>query len=262
MVLNAEKRARLAEVLSIRDDAAAGAGASAPPAPPATQTTPAPASSAPIAAIPLATVRASPPPTPLEKNKGVVLITSEDEEDTMDGPVFKRRKAATAATSHSSCARRLASLRDYPPSVSSPQGPLALEGGGESVPEPAPAPAPELPLVLQQILKGYQKRAMGSSTPEAVQENLALSLGEFLAQANASSHEVELKAKEQLALAEELALAKEQLAKQAQGFFIRETALNQELSILRQAELEANKKLYDKGQEYTTLLGKVVPLRT
>jgi len=62
-------------------------------------------------------------------------------------------------------------------------------------------------------------------------------------------------------LAKELALVKEQLANQAQGFFIRETALNQELSALRQIELEANKKLHDKGQEYTTLLGKVVPLR-
>ena len=70
-----------------------------------------------------------------------------------------------------------------------------------------------------------------------------------------------MKTKEQLALAEELALVKEQLANQAQSFFIRETALTQELGVLRQAELEANKKLYDKGQEYTTLLGKVVPLR-
>ena len=33
------------------------------------------------------------------------------------------------------------------------------------------------------------------------------------------------------------------------------------MSALRQAELEANKKLHDKGQEYTTLLGKVVLLR-
>jgi len=69
-----------------------------------------------------------------------------------------------------------------------------------------------LPLVLQQILKAYEKGAMGSSTNEAVQENLALNLGEFFAKANACSHEAELKAKEQLALAEELALVKEQLA--------------------------------------------------
>ena len=62
MVLNAEKRARLADVLSLRDDVAAGVGASAPTAPPATQTTLVPASSAPITAIPLAAVKASPPP--------------------------------------------------------------------------------------------------------------------------------------------------------------------------------------------------------
>jgi len=54
---------------------------------------------------------------------------------------------------------------------------------------------------------------------------------------------------------------KEQLANQAQSFFIRETALTQELGVLRKAELEANKKLHDEGQKYTTLLGKVVPLR-
>ena len=279
MMFNAEKRARVAEVLSIHDDTAAVAGASASPAPLATQTTPVPlstqatpatpstqvtlalASSAPIVAIPLATVRASLPPAPLKKGKGVVLIASDDEEDTMEGPAFKRRKAAKAATSHSSLAGRPASFRDNPPSSSSPQGPLALEGGNESVPEPAPAPTPELPLVLQQILKGYRKGAMGSYTIEAVQKNLALSLGEFFAQANASSHEAELETKEQLALVEELALVKEQLANQAQGFFIHETALTPELSALRQDELEANNKLHDKGQEYTTLLGKVVPLR-
>ena len=55
---------------------------------------------------------------------------------------------------------------------------------------------------------------------------------------------------------------KEQLANQAQSFFLRETTLTQELGALRKAELEAKRKLHDKGQEYTTLLGKVVPLRT
>ena len=66
----------------------------------------------------------------------------------MEAPVFKRCKAATAATSHSSSAGRPASFRDNPSSASFPRSPLALEGGGESMPEPAPAPAPELPLVL------------------------------------------------------------------------------------------------------------------
>jgi len=113
-----------------------------------------------------------------------------------------------------------------------------------------------LPLVLQQILKGYQKGVMGSSNEKDARGSLALNLGEFFAQVDAFSHEAESKAKEQLAL------VKEQLAQQAQVFFHRETVLNQELSALRQAELETNKKLFDKSQEYTTLLAKVVPLRT
>ena len=94
-----------------------------------------------------------------------------------------------------------------------------------------------------------------------MQESLALSLGEFFARAKSSSHEAELKTKEQQALSEELALVKEQMAKQAQSFFIRETALTQELGVLRKVELEANKRLHDEGQKYTTLLSKGVPLR-
>ncbi|XP_068486773.1 uncharacterized protein [Phaseolus vulgaris] len=157
------------------------------------------------------------------------------------------------ATSHSSSARRPASLRDNPPSASSPPNLLALEDGAESVPEPAPAPTPELPLVLHQILKGYQKKAMGSSTDEALQESMALILKEFFARANSSFHEAELKTKEQQALADELVQVKEQLANQVQRFFVRETTLTQ--------ELEANKRLHNKGQKYTTSLDKVVPLR-
>jgi len=86
---------------------------------------------------------------PIEKNKRVVLITSDDDEDTMEGPAFKMRKTTMVATSHSFSARCPASLRDNPPSASSPPNFLALEQGAESVPEPAPASALELPLVLQ-----------------------------------------------------------------------------------------------------------------
>jgi len=125
MVLNEKKRARLAEVLALRQDAAAGAGASAPSAPPTNQVVPSPTPLAPIVAIPLAIVRASPTSAPLEKGKRVVEITSDDE-DTMEGPCFKRRKAAVVVTSHSSFARCPASFRDHPPSASSPQGLPAL----------------------------------------------------------------------------------------------------------------------------------------
>ena len=191
----------------------------------------------------------------------MVLIASDDDEDTVEGPAFKRWKTTMVATSHSSSVRRPASLRDNPPSASSPPNLLALEDGAESVPEPAPAPTPELPLVLHQILKGYQKKAMGSSTDEALQESMALILKEFFARANSSFHEAELKTKEQQALADELVQVKEQLANQVQRFFVRETTLTQELGVLRKAELEANKRLHNKGQKYTTSLDKVVPLR-
>ena len=66
-----------------------------------------------------------------------------------------------------------------------------------------------------------------------VRENLAFGLGEFLSLVDAFSHKAESKAKGQLALAEELALVREQLAQQTQVFTNRETALNQELSALR-----------------------------
>jgi len=129
----------------------------------------------------------------------------------MEGTAFKRRKTTMVATSHSSSsAKRPTSLRDNPHSASSPPNLLALEDGVESVSEPAPAPAPEVPLVLQQMLKVYQKGAMGSSTDEALQESMTLSLGDFFARSNSSSHEAEMKTKEQQALADELARVKEQ----------------------------------------------------
>jgi len=71
---------------------------------------------------------------------------------------------------------------------------------------------------------------------------------------------VEAKAKEDLALAEEK--RKDKLAQQARVFATRETALMQELSRLRQSEKDAKKRLFDKGQEYTELESKVLPLRT
>jgi len=74
----------------------------------------------------------------------MVLIAFDDEKNTMEVPVFKRRKAATAATSHSSSTGRLASFRDNPPSASFPRGPLALEGGSERMLKPVPALAPKL----------------------------------------------------------------------------------------------------------------------
>jgi len=138
----------------------------------------------------LATLKASPPPAPLEKNKGVVVIPSDEDEDSVDGPVFKRRRTTTVATSHSSSDRHPASLRDNPPSASSPPQYLSLDEGAEIVPEPTPTPAPELPRVIHHILRGYQQQIMGNFTDEALLESMTLNLGGFLARTNSSFHQL------------------------------------------------------------------------
>ena len=99
MVLNEEKRARLADAIARRQGALSGVGASAP--------------SAPIVAVPLAAAQASPTPAPLKKNKGVMEIDSGDE-DNGEGDVFKRRSVVAATTSHFATNSRLASFRDHP----------------------------------------------------------------------------------------------------------------------------------------------------
>jgi len=292
MVLNAEKQARLARVLSVRDNATTdkagtsthpasstsptvplASSAQATPTPASPQTTPKLASPhlvpdpilphtspAPIAAIPLATLRAFPPPAPLEKNKGVVLIPFDEDEDSVDGPVFKRRRTTALATSHSSFDTRPASLRENPLSASSPPRYLALEEGAETVPEPTLAPAPELPRIIQRILRGNQQEALGNIADKVLPESMTLSLGGLPARTNSSSHQAEVRDKEQQTLADELALGKEQMAKQTQRFFIQEVALTEEMGVLRKEELEANNRLHDEGQQYTSLLAKVVPL--
>jgi len=126
----------------------------------------------------------------------VVLIPSDEDEDSVDGPVFKRRRTTVVATSHSSSDKHPASLRENPPSASSPLRYLALEEGAETVLEPTPAPAPELPRVIQHILRGVQQEALGNLDDGALPKNMALSLGRLLARANFSSHQAEVRAKE------------------------------------------------------------------
>jgi len=70
MVLNEEKQARLADALARRQGALGAASAFAPPAPISAAAAHSPAPSAPIAAVPLAAIHASPTPTPLRKAKG------------------------------------------------------------------------------------------------------------------------------------------------------------------------------------------------
>ena len=151
MVLNEEKRAKLAEVLALREEATTGVGASTL-APNIAPVAPFPAPSAPLDVVPLAAAGASSTPVPLDAVplvaagassapaplKRVVEIVSDDDADTTSDLVFKKRRVPVAAISHSSAAGHPASLRDHPLSASSPQSLFALEGGGENALEPAP----------------------------------------------------------------------------------------------------------------------------
>jgi len=143
MVLNEEKRAKLAEVLVLCEEAATDAGALTL-ASNIALVAPSPAPSTPLNVVPLAAPGASPTPAPLDvvplaavgasstpaPLKRVVEIVSNDEADTTEDLVFKKRKVAVAAISHSSSVGRPTSLRDHPPNASSPPEPLCVRGWG------------------------------------------------------------------------------------------------------------------------------------
>ena len=123
----------------------------------------------------------------------------------------------------------------------------------------APGDGQTPPVVLQHTLKGFQRGAAAEVCKDTAREILGLGFGELLAQANAYIDKaeemkeqlalVEAKAKEDLALAEEK--NKEELAQLVLIFPNQETALDQELSSLRQTENKIKKRLFDKGQKYT-----------
>jgi len=137
-------------------------------------------------------------PAPLDNGKGVVVVPSEDEEDSVEGQVFKRRRttrvAPQVATSTSSSSHGAESLREHPPSATSPPQPMALEGGVES--EPAqPAPAPELPLPIQDTLRGYlEKMSPRSQTEGPKKEGMNYYMGAFIACANTWRDQAKAKA--------------------------------------------------------------------
>jgi len=95
MVLNEEKRNRLVEVIAHDQTALDTAGGSA-------------------SVVPLLVAQDSPNPPPVDRNKGVVAIDSNDE-GTREGIVFKRQRVVVAATSNSASDGRPLSFRDHRP---------------------------------------------------------------------------------------------------------------------------------------------------
>ena len=121
--------------------------------------------------MPLALVEAAPSSTPLDKGKRVVKVVSNDE-DSAEGQVFKRQRtqhAPQTVTSATSSSHGVESLREDPPSATSPPQPMDLEGGVETEPTGVPPPAPELPLPMQDSLRGFLGRASPGSQAEGPQ---------------------------------------------------------------------------------------------
>ena len=183
MVLNEEKRNRLAELIAPCLAALTGAGGSVPTGPP------------PV----VVSAQDSPGPAPDDKQKEVVAIDWEGE-DTDEGLVFKRPWVGVAVTSLSTTDGHAPSFRNNPPSASSPRGLLALEGGGESTPRGDQVPpAPELPAILQQALKCFQdKEAVKALGGDLLRDHMGH--WEFLVNSSAFVSQVDARMKWELAL--------------------------------------------------------------
>jgi len=270
-MLGKDKRRKFAKVLGTFGKAnSGGADTSTPPAPKAGATSslapPAqaaqeplsaqnlltPTSTLPIEVVPLAMAETLPPPAPLDKGKGLVVVPSSKEEDTVEGPAFKRRRTTTVATSHSTSQQDAQTPRENPPSALTPPNYMALGEGAETNPEPTMAPPQELPLVVIYFLKGVQQTSPGDSSSTPMEENAFRSLGEFISLASSWREEAETKAKE-------LALLQQRTADQALRWSTQEVAIKKALEGALKAETEANRKLHDTGQKYTELVTKLVP---
>ena len=135
--MDKNKRLRLVQALKTKgENASKGVGDStrpaselAPPTSPASRSqhpsptrlqqkppspTHTPSSPPPIAVVPLALVETATTPASLDKGKGVVVVPSEDDEDSADGHIFKRRRTTKVVTSTSSSNHGVESLREHP----------------------------------------------------------------------------------------------------------------------------------------------------
>ena len=198
--MDRQRRLRLAHALKSKDGASASplstfvAPPSSPNLQPQSATTPStpsgqpspnppPSSPPPIAAMPLALAEAGASSAPLYKGKRVVEVVSDDE-DSAEGQVFKGKRTQHAPqtfTSATSSSHGVESLREDPPSATSPPQPMNLEGGVEIEPTSVPPPALELRLPMQDSLRGFLGRASPRDQAEGPQrKSLYYYMGTFM----------------------------------------------------------------------------------
>ena len=135
--------------------------------------------------MPLALVEAATSSAPLDKGNEVVVVPSDDDEDSAEGQVFKRQRttqhAPQTVASATSFSHGADSLRENPPSANSLPQPMTLEGGTGPEPTSVPPPAPELPLPMQDSLRGFLDRTFPRGQAEEPQkENLYYDMGTFM----------------------------------------------------------------------------------
>ena len=285
--MDKQQRLRLTQILKSKGEASAkGVGDSIPPTfettptsptlcpqhPPPSASPPAlfpPNSAPPIATMPLALAETPIEPAPLDKGKRVVVVPSDDEGDSAEGQVFKRRRTSRAApqvaTSTTSSSHGADSLRENPPSASSPPHQMTLEGGLGTEPISAPPSAPELPLPMQDSLRGYLERMSPRGQAERPKkEGVFYYMGDFMACANTWREQAKAKAIEASALQaleKEVASLKEEKERLARHWERQEEAYKVFLKVAQKSKEEANKRLHEVGQAHAELLSQVVPLR-
>ncbi|XP_068476882.1 eisosome protein 1-like [Phaseolus vulgaris] len=283
--MDRQRRLRLVQVLKSKDGALVSPPStsfvppSSPnpqPQPATTPTTPTtqasphplPSSPPPIVVVPLALVEVGASSAPLEKGKRVVEVVSDDEDST-ERQVFKRQRTQHApqmVTSATSSSHRAESLREDPPSATSPPQSVHQERGFEAEPVGVLPPAPELPLPMQESLRGFLSMgSTGSQTEEPQRESMYYYMGLFMSCAytwHKQSRAKTAQASAFQALEKEVASLKEGKERLAAHWGRQEGAYKESLRVAQKAREEANKRLHEVAQAQAGLLNEVVPLRT
>ena len=192
-----------------------------------------------------------------------------DDEDSAEGQVFKRQRtqhAPQTVTSVTSCSHGAESLREDPPSATSPPQSVHQERGFEAEPIGVLPLAPELPLPMQESLRGFlSSESSGSQTEGPQRESMYYYTGLFMSCPYSWHKQSRAKAAQASAfqaLEKEVASLKEEKERLAALWGRQEGAYKESLRVAQKAREEANKRLHEVAQAQAGLLNEVVPLRT
>jgi len=176
-------------------------------------------------------------------------------------------------TSAASSSHGAESLREDPPSATSPPQSVYQEGGFEAEPVGVLPPAPDLPLPMQESLRGFLSLgSSGSQTEEPQRESMYYYMGLFMSCAytwhkqsrakTAQNSSFQALKKEVASLKEDKEKLKEENERLAAHWGRQEGAYKESLGVAQKAREEANKRLHEAAQAHAGLLNEVVPLRS